>query len=618
MSTTPDAKEETSPQPQDQIEQQQQQQESSEQQSEQSELQTPHNAEDVEMNDAGEQQQQEQQQEQQSNIATPQPVSEPVIDYAEESRKIEEKSRAYLARQTKPVIIPSFAAWFDFEKIHEIEKKSLPEFFNNNSRFKTEKSYQDIRNFMIHAYRLNPIEYLTVTATRRNIAADVASIIRIHAFLEQWGLINYQIDPKTKPSLIGPQYTGHFQVVLDTPDGLKPFIPENAKLVNVEEHKNLPNGGSTNINGDSIKTEKSLDIPLNLELRRNVYDTTSDAIALNEQDKLTSSLNTKQFTCYVTGNDTTDVRYHNLRTKDSISARAFKEGHFGSNFHSSDFIRLEKLQKQGDASPWTDQETLLLLEGVELFEDDWDKIADHIGSRTKEQSISKFIQLPIEDKFLIKQLNEKKNVKSQSSDINTNDAVMKTIKFLIKNIDPELASKDLLKSNQDVQKAINLTVGSIIGQSELEQSQIKTESSKLMENLVDLELSKVELKLNKLSLLEKQLNSEKAELANQRKDILLDRLSLKKQSVSVRNKLLSATKSSTPEEGIKLAQEALDIAIKAPRTSLIVSSSINSGNSEKTVSTNEDEKNAVEQNEKSNEIIPISLETPQNYQFWKL
>ncbi len=257
------------------------------------------------------------------------------------------------------------------------------------------------------------------------------------------------------------------------------------------------------------------------------------------------------------------------------------------------------------------------MEGVELFEDDWEKIANHIGSRTKEQSIAKFIQLPIEDKYLIKQLNDKKSVSKDSpkASSNTNDAVLKTIKFLIKNIDPELASKDLLQNDEDIQKAVKLTVGSIIGQSQLEQSSLQKDSSQLLENLVDLELSKVELKLNKLSILEKQLNAEKAELANQRKDILLDRLSLKKQSVSVRNKLLTAAKSSTPEEGAKLAQEALDIAVKAPRTVLIASAP--SKQEATVVSSNEQEKNAVEQNE-NDQVVPVSLETPQNYQFWKL
>jgi SWI/SNF related-matrix-associated actin-dependent regulator of chromatin subfamily C len=46
---------------------------------------------------------------------------------------------------------------------------------------------------MINTYRLNPGEYLTVTACRRNLAGDVGAIMRVHGFLEQWGLINYQV-----------------------------------------------------------------------------------------------------------------------------------------------------------------------------------------------------------------------------------------------------------------------------------------------------------------------------------------------------------------------------------------------------------------------------------------
>lgn len=46
---------------------------------------------------------------------------------------------------------------------------------------------------MIDTYRLNPTEYLTSTACRRNLAGDVCAIMRVHAFLEQWGLLNYQV-----------------------------------------------------------------------------------------------------------------------------------------------------------------------------------------------------------------------------------------------------------------------------------------------------------------------------------------------------------------------------------------------------------------------------------------
>jgi SWI/SNF related-matrix-associated actin-dependent regulator of chromatin subfamily C len=78
------------------------------------------------------------------------------------------------------------------------------------------------RNFMIDTYRLNPNEYLTVTACRRNLAGDVCAIMRIHAFLEQWGLINYQVEADLRPTPMGPPCTSHFTVLGDTPCGLAP------------------------------------------------------------------------------------------------------------------------------------------------------------------------------------------------------------------------------------------------------------------------------------------------------------------------------------------------------------------------------------------------------------
>lgn len=106
---------------------------------------------------------------------------------------IEASAREHLISQTHSIILPSYSTWFDMHKINSIERKALPEFFNNRNRSKTPSVYKDYRDFMINTYRLNPIEYLTVTACRRNLAGDVCAIMRVHAFLEQWGLINYQV-----------------------------------------------------------------------------------------------------------------------------------------------------------------------------------------------------------------------------------------------------------------------------------------------------------------------------------------------------------------------------------------------------------------------------------------
>jgi SWI/SNF related-matrix-associated actin-dependent regulator of chromatin subfamily C len=98
-----------------------------------------------------------------------------------------------VTKQVQEVIIPSYSAWFSMSEVSDIERKSLPEFFNNKNKSKTPQVYKDYRDFMINTYRLNPSEYLTVTACRRNLAGDVCAIVRVHALLEQWGLINYQV-----------------------------------------------------------------------------------------------------------------------------------------------------------------------------------------------------------------------------------------------------------------------------------------------------------------------------------------------------------------------------------------------------------------------------------------
>lgn len=53
---------------------------------------------------------------------------------------------------------------------------------------------------------------------------------RVHAFLEQWGLINYQVDAESRPTPMGPPPTSHFHVLADTPSGLVPLQPKTPQV----------------------------------------------------------------------------------------------------------------------------------------------------------------------------------------------------------------------------------------------------------------------------------------------------------------------------------------------------------------------------------------------------
>ncbi|KAL9939395.1 hypothetical protein V8E36_002208 [Tilletia maclaganii] len=352
-------------------------------------------------------------------------------------------AKRYLAQQTQEVIIPSYSTWFSLSSISPIEKRSLPEFFNGRNRSKTPTVYKEYRDFMVNTYRLNPTEYLTFTACRRNLAGDVCAIMRVHAFLEQWGLINYQIDPETRPATLGPPFTGHFRVLIDTPRGLQPLHPgSSSKNERLRQATKEPS-----IEGNILTADKASASAL--ELRKDIYQsglkgfkaidgteasslTEAAKQALAEQSAMPPGAGAEDgptFTCDTCGSDCTRVRYHALTVADfALCPPCYLEGRFPSTMYSGDFVRLEERAfKHGatssstsgnlesgaadgagagadggeaDGEGWTDAETLRLLEGMEMFGDDWNKVSGHVGTRSWQQCITRFLQMPIEDPYL--------------------------------------------------------------------------------------------------------------------------------------------------------------------------------------------------------------------------
>ena len=87
--------------------------------------------------------------------------------------------------------IPSHAAWFSLDDVTDLERRALPEYFSPGSELKTSESYKQARNFIVGMYREQPTLYLSLTECRRHLSLDVAAVMRMHQFLEHWGLINY-------------------------------------------------------------------------------------------------------------------------------------------------------------------------------------------------------------------------------------------------------------------------------------------------------------------------------------------------------------------------------------------------------------------------------------------
>ncbi|KAJ3101018.1 hypothetical protein HDU97_001718 [Phlyctochytrium planicorne] len=300
-----------------------------------------------------------------------------------------------LAIQNETVIMPSYSVWFSFSNIHDIERKALPEFFNGRNKSKTPQIYKDYRDFIINTYRLNPAEYLTVTACRRNLAGDVCAIIRVHNFLEQWGLINYQVDPDSKPIVIGPAYTGHFRITADTPRGFQPLgpqVPMTARETSSQNKGMIPQTPMPTLPPSLAPT---------VPKKRSNDEATG---AEGEAGASEVVLKKPKHSCKSCGVACSELHYVSTKSKDLVVCKnCFLEGRYPSTASAADFLRKDDRDQSllyGEGTPWTDQETLLLLEGLEMFSDHWDKIADHVGTRTREQCILKFLDIPIEDPFL--------------------------------------------------------------------------------------------------------------------------------------------------------------------------------------------------------------------------
>uniref|UniRef100_A0A1Q3EY50 Putative chromatin remodeling factor subunit n=1 Tax=Culex tarsalis TaxID=7177 RepID=A0A1Q3EY50_CULTA len=300
-----------------------------------------------------------------------------------------------VTEQTHHIVVPSYSAWFDYNSIHVVEKRALPEFFNGKNKSKTPEIFLAYRNFMIDTYRLNPTEYLTSTACRRNLAGDVCAIMRVHAFLEQWGLINYQIDADSRPTPMGPPPTSHFHVLSDTPSGLQPLNPP--KTAQPSAAKNL------------------LDLDKKGDKKE---DPTAPAAGATDAIKTEPGAAT-------------------------AAAGTDPSGQFG--------LRLDQYAKKPSAMrnktaasmsrDWTEQETLLLLEGLEMYKDDWNKVCEHVGSRTQDECILHFLRLPIEDPYLEDDNTYLGPLSYQPIPFSkAGNPIMSTVAFLASVVDPRIAA----------------------------------------------------------------------------------------------------------------------------------------------------------------------------------
>lgn len=335
------------------------------------------------------------------------------------------------------------------------------------------------------------------------------------------------------------------------------------------------------------------------------------------------------------------MRYHNSKnppatattpkpTKEQrydLCSLCFQEGRFPSSTTAADYTKLENesYKSLGDKeSPWSDSELLLLLEGLEMFDDNWESVADHVGSRTREECVIKFLQLEIEDKYLEETPSSREGV--GASDLaylsggrlpfsQFDNPVMSVMGFLAGLADPATTAKAAGKSVEEMRRTLRQRIEQeapsgagaekdteITGErhSTTQSEDVKGEDSMDVDDTtslatrepptphdipttalsltaarsaalashterqltnqvsaaVNLQLQKLELKLQQFSEMEALLQAERREVERMRQRLFLDRLQFRKRVRETEAKL--AGMKIQPPEGEKLAMDGGD------------------------------------------------------------
>ncbi|CAA2963154.1 SWI SNF complex subunit SWI3C [Olea europaea subsp. europaea] len=270
-------------------------------------------------------------------------------------------------------VVPVHADWFSPNSVHRLERQVVPHFFSGKSVGHTPEKYMECRNFIVAKYMESPEKYLSVSDCEGLVAGiDIDDLTRIVRFLNHWGIINYcatplNHEPQKDGTYLCEDSNGELCVpsaALKSIDSLILFDKPTCRLKATEVYTELVRQQDEDPDFDSIVREK-----------------------LSEHR------------CNFCSRSIPTVHYQSEKEVDAmLCLDCFHEGRFIAGHSSLDFVKVSSIKDYGDVDgdDWNDQETLLLLEGMQLYNENWDKIAMHVGSKSKAQCILHFVRLPLD------------------------------------------------------------------------------------------------------------------------------------------------------------------------------------------------------------------------------
>ncbi|XP_010268993.1 PREDICTED: SWI/SNF complex subunit SWI3C [Nelumbo nucifera] len=274
------------------------------------------------------------------------------------------------------LVVPMHADWFSPNSVHRLERQVVPQFFSGKSGDHTPEKYMECRNRIVAKYMENPEKRLSFNdCNGLGVSVEMHDLNRIFRFLDHWGIINYSVATINHEPRISGQY------LKANPNG-ELMVP-SAALRSIDS---------------LIQFEKS-------KSRLRPADVSASSSPGDEFSDLESRIREclSENHCNCCSRPLPRVHYQSQKEADVLLCLdCFHEGMFVIGHSSMDFIRVDSSRDlyDLDRDNWTDQETLLLLEALEIYNDNWNDIAEHVGTKSKAQCILHFIRLPMEDSLL--------------------------------------------------------------------------------------------------------------------------------------------------------------------------------------------------------------------------
>ncbi|WOL11845.1 hypothetical protein Cni_G20609 [Canna indica] len=276
------------------------------------------------------------------------------------------------------LLVPMHSDWFSASTVHRLERQVVPHFFSRKSNDHTAEKYIALRNKIISKYLENPGKRLSIADCQALVPNnDLSRIVR---FLDHWGIINYLAASSVRGlrmagSLLREDVNGELQLqtaYLRSIDSLILFDRPKCSL-RLEDVALLSHSSSQYSNagiGD-----------LDGRIRERFAE----------------------HTCNFCSRPLTNLHYQSQKEAEiMLCSSCFHDAEFVTGHSSLDFIRMDSAKDNVDldGDSWTDQETLLLLEALEKYNDNWNEIAEYVGSKSKAQCILHFLRLPMENGLL--------------------------------------------------------------------------------------------------------------------------------------------------------------------------------------------------------------------------